>query len=814
MTANQLDNFFISPKNKKFTLVYYKGNYDLWFEDKIEDKIIKTIENVKEPTTQLSNRLLIPFSQYMHTKNKFPKVVNEVYESIVDNIDGDNGFDILKNLFQGLVNKKIQNRNLNDASDKIKNNYNKSNIKDKSLKGIIEAIVELLNDNYENSLNKIENGKTKTLYVDCDILKKYKIHYDDSDVEESLYYQLKTKPTEFIEMFNLVLDGHLPENIKEYYVKFDNYNEEVKLKNLLSDKLGTFIKTTGTIKGVYEIKSMIKRAVFECRGCGRQYEVDSIGGKIAEQTLCEECGGRSFRLLEDDSVHHNSRKLLIEEPIEDMGNKTNPRNMMAVAVGDNDFINKMNVGDRVNITGRLTNFKEDHGEEYKFYIDCNNIEIIGDVAIEISEDEEKQIIELSKEENIFEKLVNSSAVDLKLPKEMIQAMLCCIVGGGVVRGRSEIHSLIIGNPGEGKSDLLEWVDSVSEKCILTSGTSSSAVGMTGAVDKDPITNQNVLKAGALVLASGGICAADELDKLNKTGFNALNNMIEKGKERFDKGGIHETLYCKCSFIGAANPKYGSFDKFKSLKDQIIFPSTFLSRMDTIFIYQKDPDEGIVDLILDRFTGEEIEVKEQEISGELLKKYLYYAKHNFKPILTKEAKQKASEYVKSVLKFNETTDLNEVVEFTLSRFTNSIGRLGGAIAKLHLRDKILVEDIEKVIDLKNYCFKLMGFDIENESVNEEIVNGELNSSKRIQYQRIYEIILEEKENEESVYLSEYGVSKQYIKSRFVELTRLSERTCDNVLNELYKDNKLTKNKDKGKRMYYDIVNVDEWSDSIL
>ena len=77
----------------------------------------------------------------MHTKNKFPKVVNEVYESIVDNIDGDDGFDILKELFQGLITKKEnQIRNLNDASDKIKNNYNKSNIKDKSLKGIIEAI--------------------------------------------------------------------------------------------------------------------------------------------------------------------------------------------------------------------------------------------------------------------------------------------------------------------------------------------------------------------------------------------------------------------------------------------------------------------------------------------------------------------------------------------------------------------------------------------------------------------------------------------------------------------------------------------------
>jgi len=808
MTAdNRLDNFFITPAINKFTLIYYENNYNLWFED----TIIKTIENVNKPTKRLSNKLLINFPDYINTQNDFPGEVNELYNSISKNMSRrSDGFKILKDLFQSILQKDKKIENLKNSSDKIRNTYFKESIGEKSSSGPLEAIKKLLEDNYTNSIEKLNNNETKTIYIDCDILKKYNIYSketNNNDKEKmSLFSYLEKNPNELIETFDMTLSSFLNPDVKEYYIKFDYHDEKTKLNDLLSDKLGTFIKTTGVVKGLYKIIPYLKTGVFECKKCMKLYEVDSNEGAVVEPNLCDDCGHRNFRLLKKESVYYNSRKLLIEEPIEDLGNKTNPRNILAVTVGDGDFINKINIGDRVDITGILSNYKDNRSNEFNFYIDCNNIEKIGDLDLTISEEEEKEIIELSKDKNIFKKLIDSSGFDLELPDEIKISMLCSIVGGGYVsNGRSEIHSLLITNPGFGKSDLFEWVASIVEKCIMTSGASSSGVGLTGAIDKDPITGQNVLKAGALPLASGGICIGDELDKLNRKAFGQLNNMIEKGKENFNKGGINETLYCKATFIGGANPKYERFDKYKSMKDQIVFPASFLSRMDTVFVVKDDPDEEIVDPILDRYTGKEIEVKENEIDSELLKKYLYYAKHNFKPVLTEEGKKVASEYIKKVIRFYSSTDLNDVIEFTRTRFVNSIARLGGAIAKLHLRNEITKEDIEKVIALKNYCFKLMGFDIENNEVNPEIVNGEVTSNKQHHYQTIFDIITEEKEKEESVYLMNYGVAKQYIKSKFVEITNASESTCNKAIKELFDNNRLSKNR-YGQEMYYDIMKI--------
>lgn len=807
MTAKELDKILISPLISGFTLVYFENDYNLWFED----TIVKTISDVKKPTKKLSNKLLIGFPQFKRNEKDFSKEIIEIYNTILENMsNGDDGFKILKDLFITLTDKKKKLENLDNATDKIKNTYVKYDIEETSSELPNEAITKLLKDNYKNSIDNINNCKTKTIYIDCDILKKYKVIFGE-ETNESLYTLLERKPLEIIEIFENILDTLLNKDIDEYYIKFDYNGEETKINDLLSDKIGSLIKSTGVVKGLYKITPVIKTGVFECRGCMRLHEEKQLSsGGIIEPNMCNECGGRSFRLLQDESSYYNSRKILLEEPIEDLGNKTNPRNIIAVLTGDGDFINKVNVGDRVKITGILTNYRDEKTGDFNFYIDGNNIEKIGDIEIMISDDEEKQIIELSKDEHIFEKLTNSTAPSLMLDKELIQALLCSIVGGGTVtNGRNEIHSLLISNPGLAKTDVFEWINKSVEKCIVTSGANSSGVGLTGAIDKDAITGQNVLKAGALVLASGGICIGDELDKLNKYEFGKLNGMIENGKQRFDKGGIHETLYCKSTFIGGANPKYERFDKYKSLKEQIVFPASFLSRMDFIFIFQDDPSEEVADLVLDRYTGIEIKPKENEIEHDLLKKYLYYAKHNFKPVLTKDAKKVARSYVKDVKQFMKENDTRDIVEFTFSRFVNSIARISGAIAKLHLRNEITKDDVEKAIKLKNYCFKLMGFNIEDGTVDKQIVNGETSPNKMEQYQTIFNIINEEKEkeeNEDGVYLVGYGVSKQFIKSRFIELMKLSERTCENVLDNLYDDNKLVKNK-YGRYMYYDIKKVE-------
>ena len=57
-----------------------------------------------------------------------------------------------------------------------------------------------------------------------------------------------------------------------------------------------------------------------------------------------------------------------------------------------------------------------------------------------------------------------------------------------------------------------------------------------------------------------------------------------------KAGITATLKSRCALLGAANPKYGRFDMYGDIADQINMPPSLLSRFDLIFIMTDQPEQ--------------------------------------------------------------------------------------------------------------------------------------------------------------------------------------------------------------------------------
>ncbi len=88
-----------------------------------------------------------------------------------------------------------------------------------------------------------------------------------------------------------------------------------------------------------------------------------------------------------------------------------------------------------------------------------------------------------------------------------------------------------------------------------------------------------LKAGALVLASGGSCMADELDKLDPEERSAMHEAMEQGMISVAKAGIVTRFKADTSILAASNPKFSRFDPYSPIIEQINLPLSLMSRFD-------------------------------------------------------------------------------------------------------------------------------------------------------------------------------------------------------------------------------------------
>ena len=61
--------------------------------------------------------------------------------------------------------------------------------------------------------------------------------------------------------------------------------------------------------------------------------------------------------------------------------------------------------------------------------------------------------------------------------------------GSLGKIRGEMNVLLCGDPGTAKSQLLSYVHRIAPRGMYTSGTGSSAVGLTAYITKDPETKE-------------------------------------------------------------------------------------------------------------------------------------------------------------------------------------------------------------------------------------------------------------------------------------------------------------------------------------
>ncbi|MCU4741173.1 LAGLIDADG family homing endonuclease [Natronoglomus mannanivorans] len=273
--------------------------------------------------------------------------------------------------------------------------------------------------------------------------------------------------------------------------------------------------------------------------------------------------------------------------------------------------------------------------------------------------------------------------------------------------------------------------------------------------------QWTLEAGALVLADQGIAAIDELDKMRSEDRSAMHEALEQQKISVSKAGINATLKSRCSLLGAANPKYGRFDQYEPIQEQIDLEPALISRFDLIFTVTDKPDEekdrNLAEHILNtNYAGElttqqnqmtsmdvstdEIEemtaTVDPEIDAELLRKYVAYAKQNCHPRMTEEAREAIRDFYVDLR--SKGTDEDAPVPVT-ARKLEALVRLSEASARIRLSDTVEIEDAERVIDIVHSCLQEIGIDPETGEFDADIVEAGTTKSQRDRIKNIKQLI---------------------------------------------------------------------------
>jgi len=603
-----------------------------------------------------------------------------------------------------------------------------------------------------------------TLYMQDDPV----LEVDYGEFHDSMRYwckKLKDDPISILKELDeiarkeMIVGEDKKEYVKLIKVRFVNVFDRKKIiRSLRSNDIGSFISIEGMVRKVTDTKPEVINAMFKCSGCGRFVTVlQELGNLKTPNDPCIYCQSRKYEIIPTRCTYKDIQKIVIQEFPEGLKGGEQPH-LIEVKLQD-DLVSKVTAGSRCIINGILVPIQKRKGNlVFDMYIDANNIEKgDGDYSeIKITEDDETEILNLSKRPTIISDIVGSIAPAIYGYDEIKEAMAMSMFGGvrkilpdgSIVRGDS--HILLVGDPSVAKSQLLKYIVRLSPRGIYTSGKSSTSAGLTATAIQDT-DGRWTLEAGALVLADLGIAAIDEMDKMRAEDRSALHEAMEQQSISVAKAGITATLQCRCSLIGAANPKLGRFDECEDLHSQIDMPPSLLSRFDLIFVIRDisdaDMDSRVGDHILEihsygekLFNGGTLDysVIEPKISTELFRKYIAYAKIHVNPVMNKE--------VITILKdtymdFRARSSPTQGISIT-PRQLEALIRLSEASARMRLSNSIEKQDVERALRIFTYSMKQVMYDKETNTFDIDKIVSPVSTKQRDLMHQILSIIREE------------------------------------------------------------------------
>uniref|UniRef100_A0A668AWY9 DNA helicase MCM8 n=1 Tax=Myripristis murdjan TaxID=586833 RepID=A0A668AWY9_9TELE len=511
-----------------------------------------------------------------------------------------------------------------------------------------------------------------------------------------------------------------------------NYEPVTALRTLRASVFGRLVCVRGTVVRVSNIKPLCTRLAFRCLGCSHIHSLPLSHGKFATPTKCvqPECRSRSFTPIRSSPLTFTVdwQTIKVQELIGGEQREAGriPRTVECHLTSD--LCDSCVPGDTVTVTGivRVTN---DGGQQSQ--VGGQSGSFGGQTGgEEFSLKELYAIQEIQSQPDLLRLILVKAGLALALFGGRQKQM-----GRNSIPVRGDPHILVVGDPGLGKSQMLQAVCNVAPRGIYVCGNSTSTSGLTVSLSRDPTSGDYALEAGALVLADQGLCCIDEFDKLGNQ-QQALLEAMEQQSVSLAKAGIVSSLPARTSVIAAANPTGGHYNRGKTVSENLKMGSALLSRFDVVFLLLDIPEEShdrrLSEHVMATRTGrggassamvtrannseastsvllehcdtplsERLQVRKytfvDAIPACLLRKYISYARQYVHPSLSPEAASTLQDFYLSLRSQSQSADATPIT----TRQLESLIRLTEARARLELRETASKSDAEDVVEIMKH-----------------------------------------------------------------------------------------------------------------